>query len=54
MCEYCETTKFIETQSYHGQIVKVCTDCAIRNGYRSVIWYQTNEHKLDFDWRDLQ
>jgi|9_EtaG_2_1085328.scaffolds.fasta_scaffold00093_33 sulfur relay (sulfurtransferase) complex TusBCD TusD component (DsrE family) len=54
MCEYCETTKeYIENHNTHGIEVNVCTDCAIRNGYRTVDWYKDNEHKLDFDWKQI-
>ena len=53
MCRYCEKSKFIENHISFDVKVKVCTDCAIKNGFRSVDWYKDNEHRLDFDWREI-
>jgi hypothetical protein len=58
MCIYCETNKSIENHRTRGIFVKVCKDCAIMNGYRTVEWYEDNKEFIASayginNWEDI-
>tara|TARA_R100000353_G_C6347225_1_gene152217 strand:+ start:243 stop:419 length:177 start_codon:yes stop_codon:yes gene_type:complete len=58
MCWNCEENKINETHELWGTTWKLCTDCSILHGFRTIDWYKDNQELLAnkykiYDWRQI-